>query len=56
MLLPQAKHQPDLLLRAVIAAECNRLAPEIQKTVVYLLKQLLNECLSGVVKTESPNE
>jgi hypothetical protein len=49
-------HQPDLLHRAAVDAERKRLPPDIQTTVVSLLKQLLSECLLGGVKTRQVDE
>jgi hypothetical protein len=43
----QTNHQPDLLHRATMDAERERLAPEIRVVVVGLLKQLLTECVLG---------
>jgi hypothetical protein len=37
--------QPDLLFRAVIHAERERIPPDIRAPVVNLLKQLLTECV-----------
>ncbi len=49
-------HQPDLLHRAVIDAERERLPPDIRTTVVSLLKQLLSECVPEMVKTRQVDE
>jgi hypothetical protein len=42
-------YHPDLLHRAAMSADRERLAPEVQETVVVLLKQLLSECVPGTV-------
>jgi len=49
-------HQPDLLRRAVLSADRERLPPEIRVAVVVLLKQLLSECVPGAVKTRLADE
>ena len=40
---------PDLLIRAAMRAECQRLSPEIRAEVKRLLKQLLAECAAAAV-------
>ena len=52
----QANHQPDLLHRATMDAERERLAPEIRATVIGLLQQLLVECVSGVAGKGASDE
>jgi hypothetical protein len=52
----QMNHQPDLLHRATMDAERERLAPEIRAAVIGLLKQLLTECVSGAVGVGSCDE
>ena len=44
-----AQQQPDLLRRATMDAERQRLLPEIEVTVSRLLMQLLTECVTGKV-------
>jgi hypothetical protein len=52
----QTNHQPDLLHRATMDAERERLAPEIQAAVIGLLKQLLTECVLGAAGVEPRDE
>jgi hypothetical protein len=52
----QMNHQPDLLHRATMDAERERLAPEIRATIISLLKQLLTECVSGAAGKGSRDE
>jgi hypothetical protein len=52
----QSSQQADLLHRAAMDAERERLSPEIRVTVICLLKRLLTECLSGAAGVESPDE
>jgi hypothetical protein len=52
----QANYQPDLLHRATMEAERERLAPEIRAIVISLLKQLLTECVSGAAEKGSSDE
>lgn len=42
-----AQQQPDLLRWATMDAERRRLLPEIEVTVIQLLKRLLDECVTG---------
>ena len=56
MSVRRTSHQPDLLHRAKMDAERERLAPEIREMVIGLLKRLLTECLSGAVGVESSDE
>jgi hypothetical protein len=51
-----ANYQPDLLIQATIAVERERLTPQTQVMVIELLRQLLNECVSGAAKAELVNE
>jgi hypothetical protein len=52
----QTNHQPDLLHRAIMDDERERLAPDIRATVIDLLKRLLTECLSDGAVVESSDE
>ena len=52
----QANQQADLLRRAVLDVEPDRVPPEIRATVIGLLKKLLTECAPGVVKVRSADE
>ena len=49
-------HQPDLLRRAAMSADRERLPPEIRVTVVVLLRQLLSECVPGAAETRPVDE
>lgn len=49
-------YHPDLLRRAAMSADRERLAPEVRETVVVLLRQLLSECVPGTVKTRPGDE
>jgi hypothetical protein len=49
-------HQPDLLRRAVLSADRERLPPEVRVAVVVLLKQLLSECVPGAAETRLADE
>ena len=49
-------HQPDLLRRAALFADRERLPPEVRVAVVVLLKQLLSECVPGTAETRLTNE
>ena len=48
--------QPDLLHRAAMSADRERLQPDVRLAVLALLKQLLSECVPGVAKTRSVDE
>ncbi len=50
------QQQPDLLQRAVMQAERQRMAPEDRAAVVYLLKQLLLECVGTPMTARSADE
>ena len=52
----QANYQLDLLHRATMEAERERLAPEIRAIVISLLKQLLTECVSGAAEKGASDE
>jgi hypothetical protein len=52
----QTNHQPDLLHRATMDAERERLAPEIRAAVIGLVKQLLTECVSDAARVGSRDE
>jgi hypothetical protein len=49
-------HQPDLLRRAAVAADRERLPPEVRVTVVVLLKQLFSECVPGAMEARPVDE
>jgi hypothetical protein len=48
--------QPDLLHRAAVSANRDRLQAEVRVTVLALLKQLLSECVPGVAEIGSVDE
>ncbi len=50
------QQQPDLLQRAAMQAERQRMAPEVRATVVCLLKQLLLECVGTSAAARSADE
>jgi hypothetical protein len=49
----EPQRQPDLLIRTVMGAECQRLTPEMRAEVKRLLKQLLAECAAAAVVSQT---
>jgi hypothetical protein len=49
-------HQPDLLHRAALSADHDRLRAEVRVAVLALLKQLLSECVPEVTEMGSVDE
>jgi len=49
-------HQPDLLHRAAMSADRERLPPEVRVAVLVLLKRLLSECVLAATETRLVDE